>query len=449
MAMTGTRGALAREKLAAMTPGSRELHERGAKVLPVEVVPTFEMPSPIYVRSMEGARITDVDGNEWLDLTMGAGPHVLGHRPKVIEDALHEQLRRGWHVVLHNERQVELAELLADAAPIAEQTIFCNSGTEATMYAMRVARAFTGREKVAVFDGNYHGAHDYALVKADPESPRHAPTGKVIGRGVPRAIGDDTMVVLPYRDPAAFDIVRARKDELAMVMVQSVQNTVPRDDSGPWLQELRAVCKANGVLFMLDEVVTGFRLGWGGGMEYFGLDADLATFGKALGGGLPIGALSGRGDIVNLLGRSWTDPKGVFSGGTFSGNPLSMAAGIAALGHMQANKATLYPYPNTQGARLAAAVNSFCEERQIGAQLLNAGSIFYMHFKRGIDSSRDLADENKDAEREFYVNLTSKGVIVPGIHLFFTSAAHTPGDIDTIATAFQDALMDTREDGFL
>jgi hypothetical protein len=195
--------------------------------------------------------------------------------------------------------------------------------------------------------------------------------------------------------------------------------------------------------------MTGFRLGWGGGMEFFGLDADLATFGKALGGGLPIGALSGRADIVSLLGRSWTDPKGVFSGGTFSGNPLSMAAGIATLGYMQANKATLYPYLNTQGARLAQAVNSFCEERQIGAQLLNAGSIFYMHFKRGISSSRDLADENKDAEREFYVNLTSKGVIVPGIHLFFISAAHTPQDIDTIATAFQDALLDTREDGFI
>lgn len=233
MATAGTRGAQARAKLAAMTPGSRALHERGSKVLPVEVVPTFEMPSPIYVRSMEGARITDVDGNTWLDLTMGAGPHVLGHRPRVVEDALHDQLRRGWHVVLHNERQVELAELLADAAPMAERKIFCNSGTEATMYGMRVARAFTGREKVAVFDGSYHGAHDYALVKADPESPRHAPTGKVIGGGVPRAIGDDTMVVLPYRDPAAFDIVRARKDELALVMVQPVQNTVPRDDSGP------------------------------------------------------------------------------------------------------------------------------------------------------------------------------------------------------------------------
>ena len=449
MATTGSKGAQARAKLAAMTPGSRELHERGAKVLPVEVVPTFEMPSPIYVRSMEGARVTDVDGNEWIDLTMGAGPHVLGHRPKVVEDALHDQLHRGWHVVLHNERQVELAELIADAAPMAERTIFCNSGTEATMYGMRVARAFTGREKVAVFDGSYHGAHDYALVKADPESPRHAPTGKVIGGGVPHTVRDDTMVVLPYRDPAAFDIVRARKDEIALVMVQPVQNTVPRDDSGPWLQELRAVCKECGVLFMLDEVVTGFRLGWGGGMEFFGLDADLATFGKALGGGLPIGALSGKAEIVSLLGRAWTDPKGVFSGGTFSGNPLSMAAGIAQLGHLSANRGTLYPTLNAQAARLAHAVNTFCEERQIGAQLMNAGSIFYMHFKRGIDSSRDLADENKDAEREFYVNLTARGVIVPGIHLFFTSAAHTPQDIDTIATAFQDALMDTREDGFL
>ena len=449
MTTTQTKGAEARAKLAAMTPQSQALHARGAQVLPVEVVPTFEMPSPIYVRSVEGSRVTDVDGNSFIDLTMGAGPHVLGHRPKVVEDALHEQLRRGWHVLLHNERQVELAELVRDANPAAERTIFCNSGTEATMYAMRVARGFTGREKVAVFDGCYHGAHDYALVKADPESPRHAPQGKVLGLGVPQAIRDETMLVLPYRDEAAFELIRRHKDELALVMVQPVQNTVPRDDSGPWLKELRQVCRDAGVLFLLDEVVTGFRLAWGGGSEYFGLDADLMTYGKALGGGMPVGALSGRADVVAMLGRPWGDPKGVFSGGTFSGNPLTMAAGVAALGHMKTNKATLYPYLNTQGARLAKAVNTFCEERQIGAQLMNAGSIFYMHFKRGIESSRDLPGENKDAEREFYVNLLAKGVIVPGIHLFFISAAHSEEDVDAVAEAFQELLMDVRADGLI
>ena len=444
-----TAGARARQELASRTSKSREVHEKGADVLPIEVVPTFEMPTPIYIRSSEGATMTDVDGNSYIDLTMGFGPHVLGHRPKIVEDALHEQLAKGWHFGLHNERQVELAHLIGEAAPVAERTVFCNSGTEATMYGIRVARGFTGKNRVAVFDGCYHGAHDYALVKADPDSPRSEPEPRLISAGVPETIRDDTMMVLPYHDEAALELIRKHKDELALVMVQPVQNTVPRDDVGPWLKRLEKVCRESNVLLLLDEVVTGFRLAFGGGMEYFGVTGDLITWGKALGGGLPVGALSGRADIMDLLGKPWGDIKGVFFGGTFSGNPLTMAGGVATLGHMKDNKETLYPYLNEQGNRLANQVNGFCEERQIGATLMNAGSIFYMHFKRGIETSRDLAGENQDAQREFDVHLLEHGVIVPGIHLFFTSAAHTPEHIDEVVAAFQDSLMAVREDGLI
>jgi glutamate-1-semialdehyde 2,1-aminomutase len=445
----GAKGKAARETLAAMTPKSRELHEKSGDLLPVEVVPTFEMPTPLSIHSAEGAHVTDVDGNTYIDLTMGAGPHVLGHRPKMVEDAMHEQLGKAWHLVLKNDRQLELAELIREAVPAAERTVFCNSGTEATMYGMRVARAYTGKEKVAVFDGCYHGAHDYALVKADPSSPRSAPTGTVWGSGVPATIRDDTMVVLPYDDPAAFDLIREQRDELAVVLVQPVQNSVPRDDVGPFLKELVEVCRECGVLTLLDEVVTGFRLAWGGGCEYFGIDGDLMTFGKALAGGMPVGALSGRAEVMAPLGKPWGDPDGVFLGGTFSGNPLTMAAGVAALTHMRDNKDTIYPYLNEQGDRLAKRVNAFCEERQMGAQLMNAGSILYMHFKRGIETSRDLADENHDAEREFYVHLMARGVIVPGIHLFFLSTAHTLEDVDAVADAFCASLQDVREDGLI
>ncbi len=445
----GTRGAEARRKLAEMTPTSAAMNEKSADLLPVEIVPTFEMPSPLYIHSAEGAHVTDVDGNTFLDLTMGAGPHVLGHRPKVVEDAMHEQLGRTWHLVLKNDRQHELAELIREAAPGAEKTVFCNSGTEATMYGMRIARAHTGKNRVAVFDGCYHGAHDYALVKADPASPRSEPTAKVLGNGVPDTIRDDTMLVLPYDDLAAFDLIRRHKAELAVVMVQPVQNSVPRADVGPFLQELRDVCRECGVLYLLDEVVTGFRLGFGGGMEYFDVDADLMTWGKALAGGMPIGALSGKSDVMAPLGKTWGDPEGVFLGGTFSGNPLTMAAGIAALTHMRDHRDTIYPKLNEQADRLAAIVNGFCEERQIGAELHNAGSIFHMHFKRGIRTSRDFEGSNHEAEQEFYVHLMARGVIVPGIHLFFTSTEHTPEDIDTIGQAFCDALQDVRDDGLI
>ncbi len=445
-----SRGARARAELAARTAKSAAIGAEASDVLALEVVPTFEMPHPIYIEATAGSRVTDVDGNSYIDLTMGFGPHLLGHRPKVIEDALSEQIKKGWHVGLHNPLQAELAALLNEAARCAEQTIFCNSGTEATMYGMRVARAFTGKDKVAVFDGNYHGAHDYALVKAAPDSPREAPLGKILGRGVPETINDNTMMVLPFHDSAAYGLIRAHAHELALVIVQPVQNTVPRDDNAEFLHGLLEVCRDCGVLMLMDEVVTGFRIAYGGGQEAYDITPDLATYGKALAGGMPIGALTGRAEIMAPLGLGWGNPEGVFSGGTFSGNPLTMAAGIAALRHMRDNKDELYPALNRQSRRMADAINDYCRENQIGVQLLNAGSIFYLHFQRDpIETSRDMANPNREAEREFYLHLMNHGVIVPGIHLFFLSTAHSDEDVDKVIEAFKQSFDDVRADGLL
>ena len=443
-------GAQVRADLAARTPRSAEIAASAADVLALEVVPTFEMPHPIYIESAEGPHLTDVDGNRYIDLTMGFGPHLLGHRPKVIEDAMREQMGRGWHVGLHNPLQAEFAGLLREAARCAEQSIFCNSGTEATMYGMRVARAFTGKTKVAVFDGNYHGAHDYALIRAAGDSPREAPLGQVLGRGVPETINDDTMMVLPYHDDAAFGLIRAHADDLALVIVQPVQNTVPRDDGADFLHGLLDVCRDRGVLMLMDEVVTGFRVAFGGSQETCDITPDLATYGKALGGGMPIGALVGRAEIMALFGKGWGHPDGVFSGGTFSGNPLTMAAGVAAVRYMRDHKHEIYPTLNAESERMATAINGFCQENQIGAQLLHAGSIFYLHFQREpIETSRDVGGGNREAEREFYLHLLGHGVIVPGIHLFFLSTAHTPEHVDTVIEAFKQSFLDVRADGLL
>jgi len=445
-----SRGARVRAELAERTPKSAAISREAKEVLALEVVPTFEMPHPIYIESAAGSRVTDIDGNSYIDLTMGFGPHLLGHRPKVIEDAMHEQIARGWHVGLHNPLQAELAKLLCEASRCGEQAIFCNSGTEATMYGMRVARAFTGKDKVAVFDGNYHGSHDYALVKAAPESPREAPLGKILGRGVPEIINDNTMMVLPYHDEAAYGLIRAHADELALVIVQPVQNTVPREDNADFLHGLLDVCRECGVLMLMDEVVTGFRIAYGGGQEAYDITPDLATYGKALAGGMPIGALVGRADIMAPLGMGWGNPKGVFSGGTFSGNPLTMAAGIAAVRHMRDHGHKIYPALKRRSRRMADAINDYCRENQIGVQLLSAGSIFYLHFQREpIETSRDMANANRDAEREFYLHLINHGVIVPGIHLFFLSDAHSDEDVDSIIDAFKQSFDDVRADGFL
>lgn len=446
----GTRAQAVRDKLTAQTPTSAATNARGSESLAMEVVPTVDMPHPIYIESAEGCRMRDVDGNDYIDLTMGFGPHVLGHRPKAVVDAVKRQAEQGWHFGIHNPWQEKLAALLCEAGACVERAVFCNSGTEATMYAVRAARAFTGKTKVALFDGSYHGVHDYALVKADRESPRSAPKGTVLGDGVPSAIKDETMLVLPYRDDAAFEIIRQHKDELALVMVEPVQSSNPRTDVGPFLRQLKEVCAECEVLFMLDEVITGFRLAWGGGQEYFDIAPDLATYGKALGGGFPIGAVGGRADIMQVFtGKG--GPGSIFSGGTFSGNPITMAAGIAALEEMQAQAGTLYHHLQTQGDRFTEAVNGYCRERQMPAQVLNAASMFHMRFQGGqIDGWRDIdLAANPVGEREFYLHLLAAGVIVPGIHLAFFSGAHGAADVDKVIDGFQRSFDEVRADGLL
>ncbi len=445
----GSKAAEVRALLAERTPHSAALNRRGADRLAIEVVATVDMPHPVYIAASDGARMTDVDGNDYIDLTMGFGPHVLGHRPKPVQQALARQLDAGWHFGIHNPLQIELAELLAGAGPCVDRVMVCNSGTEATMYAMRLARAHTAKCRVALFDGSYHGAHDYALVKADQASPRAAPAAKYLGCGVPEAIKQDTMVVLPYRDPAAFELIRRHRDELALVIVEPVQSSNPRLDAGPFLAELVEVCRANHVLVLFDEVITGFRLAYGGGQEYFDLVPDLATYGKAIGGGMPIGAVGGRAEIMALFNAE-AGRRGIFSGGTFSGNPLTMTAGIAAIGHMGRHRHEIYPYLMAEGSRFADTINEFCRQRQIPAQVLAAGSMFHLRFQGGeIRSARDLNTDNAVAEREFYLHLLGRGVIVPGIHLAFFSTAHRPADIDRVIEAFQQSFLDVRHDGLI
>ncbi len=447
-----TRGDEARADLMARTTQSAAISERSSEIITMGAAASLEMPHVVFVASADGARVTDADGNTYIDCQLGFGTHVLGHRHPAVVAALHTAVDRGFQFGIHNPDQERLAELVCEAVPAADGVLFCNSGTEATMYAQRVARAFTGREAVATFDGAYHGAHDYGMVRADPASPRHAPEGVAMTPGVPDAVRA-LQVVLPYLDRAAFDIIAARRHELAMVMIEPVQSSNPRwdDDAIAFLRELQEVCRANDVLFCTDEVITGFRLAWGGGQEAFGLEPDLATYGKALGGGVPIGGVAGRGDIMRLFrGAASGDPRGVFSGGSFSGNPLSMAAGVALVTALRDGRDDIYPFINAQGDRLAAAVNGFAADHDIAVQMLNAGSMFQLYFQaEPIGSLRDVVHVDAAAEREFYLQLLSRGVLVPGTRRSFLSAAHTPDDVDTIAAAISDSLVAVRDDGFI
>jgi len=444
--LEGKKSQAVRRKLRERTPRSAELKARG-KSLSQEVARTVDLPHSIYIDSADGGTMTDVDGNTYIDLTMGFGPCVLGHRPAAVAAAVKAQLAKGWHFGIPNARQAELAELIKEASPCADNVVFFNSGTEATLSAMRAARAFTGKTKIATFDGCYHGSHDYALVFAAADGDRDRPASMRVGAGIPKTIEDDTMLVLPYRNEATFDLIRENREDLAAVFLEPSQSSNPRLDNAEFLRGLAAVCKENDVLLGFDEVVTGFRVAYGGCQEYYGVTPDFATYGKAVAAGLPIGAVAGREAVMNCFSGKGDAPW-IFSGGTFNGNPLSMTAGVAAVTEMRDNKETLYPYLMEQGNRLAAEVNDFCMKHQFQAQLMNAGSTFHLRFQgTEINSSRDLSEDGKWAEREFYLHLLGYDVIVPGIHLAFLSAAHTPADVDTVIGAMQQSFLDLREDG--
>ncbi len=435
----------ARAELIAKTSRCREISAARAEVLNSGLAANLEMPHPIFLDSGDGCRVTDADGNSYIDTSVGFGLHMLGHRHPVIRDAIVERADKGWMFGIHTTAQMALAELLKEASPCGERVVFCNTGTEATFYAMRAARGFTGREHIALFDGCYHGAHDYGMVVAQPGTPPEALGKLPMGRGVPRAI-TDLMVMLPYRHRAAFDIIRARKADLAAVIIEGVQSSNPQPDAGEFLRELAAVCRASGVLLIIDEVITGFRVRYEGAQGLFGVKSDLATYGKTLGGGMPVGAIAGRADVMNVFTGLGAE-RGIFSGGTFSGNPLTMAAGTAMVSYLKAHP-EIYPRINGEGDRLAAAINSYCKDRQLPVQMKNVGSMFHLFFQhQPVENARDIRADQNAAEKAFYLHALNRGVLVPGTQRAFLCAAHAPSDVDILIDVFRASLADVAADG--
>ena len=432
-------------QLEKMMPASYEISRKNATMLPSEIVNTVMMQYPFYVEKAKGSRLWDVDGNEYIDLTAAFGPILLGHAPEVVIEAAREQLNLGTDVGLTSPTQGKMAQLLIGASPCAEMVHFCNSGTEATMEALRLARAHTGKDRVAIFVGAYHGVHDAALVEEDTNSNPKEPSSrsKFGALGIPKFIIDNTLI-LPYRDDAAFDLIRQNKDNLALVMIEPVQSSNPRTDVGPFLQELREVCRECGVLFMLDEVITGMRLGgMGGGQTFFDLMPDLATYGKIIGGGMPVGAVAGPADIMNSY-------KLIFSGGTFNGNPLTMTAGAAILGYLKEHP-EIYPHLAEQSDRLANEINSFLQNEGMEVQLMNAQSLFSFQFTtRTIESAWDTKTITPSFPPSlFYAILHKNRVTIPGLHLFFITASHTVEDVDKVIEAMQKSFLELREYGLL
>ena len=436
-----------RTKLLNRTPKSEEAARRGHPSLAMEVVQTVDMPHQIYIDSAEGPYLTDLDGNQYIDLTCGFGPNVVGNRPEPVEKALSSQIKKGWHFGIPGAEQAHLAELIKDSSPAVDEVMFCNSGSEATMFAFRAARAVSGKRVIAMFDGSYHGIHDYALVKADHKSERSTPTSSALGAGIPEEISRDLMMMLPNRDSNAYELIKQYKDDLAMVVIEPVQSSNPRLDNQEFLKGLREVCTECDVLLMFDEVITGFRIEYGGCQEYYNIFPDVVTYGKAVGGGMPIGVVAGSKRVMNAFSGSDNTPP-IFAGGTFNGHPLTMVSGIAILKHLKKNQKEIYPYLHEQGDRISTEINKFCSSMNIPAQMMNAGSMMHLIFSgEKIESARDIG--RSKIEKEFYLHLLGHNVIVPGIHLAFITYAHKPDVIDEVIDAFKKSFQDLREDGLI
>ncbi len=432
----------AQAELEAKTRASQKISEDRAELLNSGLAANLEMPHPILISRGEGAYVYDADDNQYIDTSVGFGLHMLGHVHPAIETAIKDRVGDGWMFGIHSTAQMTLANLLQEGSPCAERVVFCNTGSEATMYAFRAARGFSGKEKVALFDGFYHGAHDYGMWMTDPRSDRDAPEHLPMGHGIPQSLHDLTLL-LPYRNEAAFDLIRRHKDDLALVFIEGVQSSNPQPEVGSFLAELIAVCRECDVLVGIDEVITGFRVAYGGAQERFGVVPDIATYGKVVGGGLPVGAITGRADVMNVF-TGLAAERGIFSGGTFSGNPLTMAAGAAALEHLKANP-EIYTTLERQTDHLSTSVNRFCEERQIPVQMKHVGSMFHLFFERDeINSMRDVKGLHREAEKAFYFHILNRGVLVPGTQRAFLSAAHTDEDVDRLIEVFNGSLADVQ-----
>ncbi|MBV9516950.1 MAG: aminotransferase class III-fold pyridoxal phosphate-dependent enzyme [Hyphomicrobiales bacterium] len=391
----------------------------------------------IVVREGHGGRVWDESGNEYVDFLLGSGPMLVGHSHPQVLDAAQAQLVKGTTFFANNRQGIELAREIVAAVPCAEKVRFVSTGTEADAYAMRAARAFRRRDKILKFEGGYHGMSDYALISLAPKRPGNFPQGVPDSAGIPRSVQSE-MLVAPFNDiETAQALIREHHDDLAGVILEPFQRLLPPVPG--FLEALRETTSEYGIPLIFDEVVTGFRLAYGGAQECFGVMPDLCTLGKVIGGGFPLAAIAGRADIMAHFDRNLVGDEGFLTQiGTLSGNPIAAAAGLATLEILK--RPGSYERLFRTGQDLMDALTELLKRSGLPAQVVGMPPVFDVVFASGtMKDHRDTLRGDAEMLKRFNSLLRERGIL-KGHSKYYVSLAHTPEDVRHTIDAWASAL---------
>ena len=421
----------------------KALLERARKRLPGaqlgNITSAFE--DGFIVKEGRGSKLYDFSGNEYIDYLMGSGPMILGHAHPAVLDAVREWLDKGSTYFITSAPAIELAEEVCRAVPCAEKVRFTTSGTDATFQCLRAARAFSKRDKILKFEGGYHGTHDYALMSMAPSRLLDFPQPLPGSAGIPSAI-QETVLIAPFNNLDATErIISENRDQLGAVIVEPLQRIIP--PAPGFLEGLREVTARYDIPLIFDEVVTGFRLAYGGAQEWYGVQPDLAAIGKVMGGGYPLAAVCGRADIMRHYDASESQGEEFIPQiGTLNGNPIAAVAGLATLAELR--KPGTYEQLRAVGHRLRTALEEALRQAEVPAQVIGDDTIFDVYFTdQDISDYRSTLSASGETMQRFNRLLLGSG-IVKGVQKFYMSLAHTEEDIQATIHAYRDVAEQLR-----
>ncbi|MEM7131029.1 MAG: aspartate aminotransferase family protein [Chloroflexota bacterium] len=404
----------------------------------------FHLPpgvAMVFARG-EGTKLVDVDGKEYVDFLLGSGPMILGHCHPAVVEAVQQQTLKGTTFFNLNQPIIELGEKIVEGSPCGEKIRFVTTGSEAVSYAVRMARAFTGRTKILRFEGGWHGVSDGLLFGARPPTPSDYPHSTPDSAGLSPAYARDVLVS-PFNNAGeAMEIIEAHSDELAAVVVEPLQRCIrPRPG---FFETLREQTQKHGIVLIFDEVVTGFRLAWGGAQERYGVVPDLAAFGKTISGGYPSAAICGRADLLetaNPRRESYpADPQTIIASGTFNGNPLSAAAGLATLNELE--KAGTYERLYAMGDRIIREIESMGQEFSIPLKVGGEGPVLQVLFTKddAIINYESMLYADRAKAYTFGIEMIRRGFFISPFEKIYLSIMHSDDDLDRMLEAARDVL---------